>query len=126
MIPVLMVAGVLILGHELAHIVTTVLCGGRFQGLVFRGFAVGVKHDVTPLSVRQRLWTGWAGMATEVVLAGLIAGGALGGLWPMPVALWAVGLAAFDGLLNLGPWWAHNDGARIRAWRRELALERVS
>ena len=126
MIPVLMVAGVLILGHELAHIVTTVLCGGRFQGLVFKGFAVGVRLDVTPLSVQQRIGTGWAGMATEVVLAGLIAGGALAGLWSTTMALWAVGLAVFDMLLNLGPWWAHNDGARIRAWHRELALERVS
>ena len=121
MIPVLMVAGVLILGHELAHIVTTVLCGGRFQGLVFKGFAVGVKLDVTRLSVRQRIVTGWAGIVTEVVLASLIAAGAFGGLWPVTVALWAVGLAGFDMLLNFGPWWAHNDGARIRAWHRELA-----
>ena len=126
MIPVLMVAGVLILGHELAHIVTTVLCGGRFQGLVFKGLAVGVQLDVTPLNVRQRIGTGWAGITTEVALAGLLAGGALGGLWPLTVALWAVGLAAFDGVLNLGPWWTHNDGARIRAWNRELALEQAS
>ena len=126
MITVLLVAAVLIVGHELAHIVTTVLCGGRFQGLVFKGLAVGVKLDVTPLSVRQRIGTAWAGVATEVTLACLLAGGALGGLWPTTIALWAVALAAFDMLLNLGPWWAHNDGARIRAWRQELALERAS
>ena len=81
MIPVLLVAAVLIVGHELAHIVTTVvLCGGRFQGLVFKGLAVGVQLDVTPLNVRQRIGTGWAGITTEVALAGLLAGGALGGL----------------------------------------------
>jgi hypothetical protein len=126
MIPVLMVAGVLILGHELAHIVTTVLCGGRFQGLVCKGLADGVKLAVTLLSVRQRIGTAWAGMATEVILAGLPAGGAFLCLWPVTAALWAVALAAFDLLLNLGPWWAHNDGARIRAWRQALALERAS
>ena len=121
MIAVLLVAGVLILGHELAHIVATVAYGGRFQGLAFKGLAVGVRLDVTGLSVRQRIGTGWAGMVAEVVLASLITGGALLGLWPLTLALWAVGLATFDGLLNFGPWWAHNDGARIRAWRRELA-----
>ncbi len=126
MITVLLVAGVLILGHELAHIAATVWCGGRFQGLAFKGVAVGVRLDVTRLSTRQRIVTGWAGMATEAGLAVLIATGALLGLWPLTLALWAVGLATFDGLLNLGPWWAHNDGARIRAWQRQLAGERVS
>ena len=122
MMVVLLVATVLIVGHEMAHIVTTVLCGGRLQGLVFKGVAVGVKLDVTPLGVRQRIGTGWAESATEVALARLLAGG----LWTLAAALWAVRLAPFDGLLNLGPWWAHNDGARIRASKHELALEQAS
>lgn len=58
---ILLVAVGLIVVHETGHIVATVRSGDRFLGLVFHGFAVGVKLDVTPLSAGQRVWSQAAG-----------------------------------------------------------------
>ncbi len=58
---ILLVAVELIVVHETGHIVATVRSGDRFLGLVFHGFAVGVKLDVTPLSAGQRVWSQAAG-----------------------------------------------------------------
>lgn len=122
MVTLLLVGVVLVIGHELGHILTAMVCGGRFQGLVFRGFAVGVALDVTALSPAQRLATAWAGVVAETGLLALLALGAQLTWWTWTVPFWALLLLAANAFLNLGPWWAHNDGARVRAWRRMLRL----
>jgi len=110
----------LVLVHEAGHIAATLRYGGRWQGVVFRGWAVGVRLDVTPLSLRQRLATAWAGPLAEAGAAALLAAVlAWHGADRVTVAA-APAVAAADGLVNLAPWWPANDGARIRAWRRAL------
>ena len=122
----LLVAQGLIVVHELGHIVATVRSGGRFLGLVFRGFAVGVKLEVSPLSTRQRLWSQAAGPLAEVAAALALTGAALLSVVPLHLMPWIWGVVGVDGLVNLAPWWGQNDGARIRTQWRALALERVS
>ena len=122
MMTVLLVGVMLVLSHELGHILATLGCGGRFRGLVFRGLAVGVALDVTRLSLAQRLFTAWAGVIAETSLLAVLGLGAHVGWWPWMIPFWALLLVAANALLNLGPWWSHNDGARLRTWRRMLRL----
>jgi hypothetical protein len=126
MLAILLVALGLIVVHEVGHIVATVRSGGRFLGLVVRGFAVGVKLEVSPLSTRQRLWSQAAGPLAEVAAAFALTGAAVLALVPPHLVSWTWGVVLLDALLNLTPWWGQNDGARIRAHWQALALERIS
>lgn len=126
MLAILLVALGLLVMHEIGHIVATVRSGGQFLGVVFRGFAVGVKLEVSPLSTRQRLWSQAAGPLAEVMAALLLTGAAGLALVPLHLVPWVWGVVAVDGLVNLAPWWGQNEGARIRTQWKALAQERVS
>lgn len=108
------VALLLLAFHECGHILSTLLLGGRVQGLVFRGFAVGVALDLTPLSPRHQRWTVAAGPAAEWLLAAALVAAAHWGFLTPAVAGWACLMLAGDTALNLGPWWPANDGGRLR------------
>lgn len=116
MAPVLLVAALLVVCHEAGHILSVRAFGGHIQRLVFRGFAVGVALSLDGLSTRERLWTAWAGPLAEGVGAGVIAILTAVGACSLHLLAWTCAVAAVNAGLNLGPWWAHNDGALIRRW----------
>ena len=124
MLIVLLVAAWLLICHELGHILTTVALGGRFQGVVFRGFALGVVLDLSRLSMRGRLGTVWAGVGAEMAATGAVGVLAGMGFLDMRLFAWALIMLAADATLNLGPWWSASDGALIRQWRHVAQGER--
>jgi hypothetical protein len=120
MLWILVIAAGLITVHELGHILATVVLGGRFKGLVFRGFALGVKLDLSRLTLRDRLSTVWAGIGAETLaVLGL---GVLEecGVVNLHLFAWATLVLAIDAFLNLGPWWKDSDGSLIRRWQARL------
>lgn len=99
----------MVIAHEAAHVLTTLACGGRFEGVVVKHvIAVGVRIRVDGLSARQVAWTLWAApLAEGVVLLVALAG------WPSLWAWWAL-LAGAQWGLNLIPWpWFPNDGRKL-------------
>ncbi len=117
--PAVLLAGVAAVTlHELGHIVATPRLGGRFMGLVFRGLAVGVQLDVTGLTPRQQAATCLAGPLAAWTVPAALGLAALAGWCPAAWAAGATALVGADTLINMVPWWPHNDGARWRALRR--------
>lgn len=103
------VAIVLVIAHEAAHVLTTLACGGRFEGVVVKHvLAVGVRIRVDGLSPRQIAWTLWAApLAEGVVLLLAFAE------WPSLWTWWTL-LAGAQWSLNLIPWrWFSNDGRKL-------------
>jgi hypothetical protein len=80
------------------------MLGGRFQGLVFRGFALGVKLDLSRLTLRDRLSTVWAGIGPETLIVPGLGVLAECGVVNLHVGAWAPLVLAIDAFLNLGPW----------------------
>lgn len=99
----------MILMHEAAHAGTTVLLGGRFEGITLhRGIAVGVRVCVDDLSVRQILATLVAAPVAEaIVIASAV-------IWdPSQRGIWLF-LLAVQWTGNGIPWpGVPNDGRRI-------------
>ena len=105
------VACCMIVGHELAHVATTVLVGGRFDGVVFRHvWAVGVRIRIDHLTPTQVFWTLAAAPLAEL---GILGSATL--FDPTLSSLFLVmGLAQWG--LNLVPWpGLPNDGHRMWA-----------
>lgn len=104
--------GLLIL-HEAGHVLATWAWGGRFDGLAWSGWGIGVRLTVDTLTPRQQAWTVAAGPFAEWVGVGLVALG-----WPAGLPL-ALGIAGVQAFANLIPWGRiPNDGTRLWwAWR---------
>ena len=100
------VFGILIVGHESAHVIMTRLLGGQVEGWIRPSwFTVGIRIRVDDLSVRQIVWTIVAAPITE---AGIIALAI--GLQPI-LWRWWLGMLAGHWLLNFIPWpGIPNDG----------------
>lgn len=99
----------MIAAHETAHAVATRVFGGRWEGVVFAGIAVGVRVRVDGLTPRQILATLVAAPLTEgvVVLVAWL-------FWPGLESVWAL-LLSLQWALNWCPWLGFpNDGRR--AW----------
>ncbi len=101
----------MIVCHEAAHVLITVACGGRFEGVVLQHvLAVGVRIRVDDLSARQIALTLIAGPVAEALVLGVA--------WqihPMAWPLWLL-LLGTQWMLNLIPWpWFPNDGRKL--WR---------
>jgi hypothetical protein len=110
MIVWLLIASVLIVVHETGHLVVTRWYGGSIHGIVFRGIAVGIRVDLTPLSFPQKAHSIAAGLLAETLVAML-------GVWVHPTVAWPVcwGLSMAGNAL---PWWSQNDGSRWLAFRQ--------
>lgn len=110
----LMVAMAMLVAHETGHVVATQFLGGRFLGLEFKGFLVGVRLSVRSLSTGQVAWTLAAGPAAEflVVLAAAA--------WRPQDFRWWMLMLALQWVGNVIPWGLiPNDGTRLlRLWRR--------
>lgn len=116
MVPLLllvMVCGSMIVAHEAGHVIVTQCLGGKWLGIEFRGYAVGVRLSVHALSSQQLAWTCMAGPLAEAVIA-------LGAVvvWPEQYRWWLL-LLTLEWLINLVPWGRFpNDGTRAwRLWR---------
>ena len=59
--------------HEAGHLFATRALGGRILGLVWRGFAIGVRLDVTALSPAAVAGTLIAGPVAEALGTGALA-----------------------------------------------------
>ncbi|MCY0900441.1 MAG: M50 family metallopeptidase [Firmicutes bacterium] len=108
----LAMACVLVLAHELGHVLLTHAMGGRWLGIEFRGFMLGVRLSVTSLSLRQVAWTLIAGPLAEALVTFIAAL-----IWPEHLRWWLV-LLSVQWTLNLIPWGLiPNDGTRLlRLW----------
>lgn len=103
------VAVALVVAHELAHVVTTLALGGRFEGVVVKHvLAVGVKIRVDGLSARQIMLTLLAAPVAELgvtITASVLA--------PSARSLWLLLIMVQWGA-NWVPWWGFpNDGWRL-------------
>ena len=103
------VAVVMVVAHEMAHVVSTLAFGGRFEGVIVKHvLAVGVKIRVDGLSARQIAWTLIAAPVAEllVVAAATI-------IRPQAWALWLL-LLGLQWLMNWTPWpWFPTDGRKL-------------
>lgn len=115
------VAVTMVVVHELAHVVTTVALGGRFEGVVVKHVvAVGVKIRVDALSARQVAWTLIAAPLAEVLV--------VVGAWAIQPRAWGLWLMLLgvQWVMNLTPWpWFPNDGRKLWLLMRygRLALQ---
>ncbi|WP_020375033.1 hypothetical protein [Sulfobacillus thermosulfidooxidans] len=113
------VAVLMVVVHEMAHVLTALAVGGRWDGLAWRWWAVGVRLRVDGLRPRQVAATLWAApLAEAVLLASAVV------LWPHAWRWWGA-LAAGQWLVNLMPWpgWP-NDGAQLwRLWVGHAAVQ---
>jgi hypothetical protein len=102
------VAVCMIAAHELGHVVATRILGGRWLGVAHKGFMVGVKLAVKPLSPGQLAITLAAGPAAEIfvtVAASLV--------YPQHTSLWVL-IFALQWIGNVIPWGIiPNDGSRL-------------
>jgi hypothetical protein len=116
MLSVLVIAVALVLVHEAGHVLANRQLGGRFQGAVFLGIAVGVRLEL-PAGRRAVVLTSLAGPAMEGALSLLLIL-VMSLHWLTPALIpWTLGVLGFDWLLNLTPLGA-TDGARLLdAWR---------
>ena len=111
LVALLIVAILLVVGHETAHVLTTWACGGRFEGIVVRHIlAVAVKIRVDGLSVRQVMATLIAAPMTEMAIIAIAS-------WCDPAGMgWWLVLGAVQIGVNWVPWWGFpNDGQRVFA-----------
>ena len=75
LLPLLIVVVSMVLAHETGHVLITRFLGGRWLGIEFRGYMLGVRLSVKSLSLRQIAWTLIAGPLAEgivVAIANLI------------------------------------------------------
>jgi len=102
-----------VIAHEVGHIVITRVLGGRFLGVEFRGYAIGVRLSVTHLSQQQVAWTLIAGPLAETIVIALALY-----RWPS-LYLWWVLILGLNWCMNVVPWGLFpNDGTRIwHIWR---------
>ena len=112
---IVMIAVCLVVSHEAAHILTTVVCGGRFDGLVHHHVLwVGVKVRLDGLSKRQMLATLFAAPVAELIVISIA-----WRLMPSLRADWGI-LLATQWLANGIPWpGLRNDGHHIVALLRQ-------
>ena len=116
----IIVAAALIVVHEMGHVLANRRLGGKFQGAVFRGLAVGVRLEL-PRGLRALALTSIAGPATEAILALLLLFAVAVHALPATVVPWTLGVLALDWAVNLMPVGA-TDGARLlRVWRTHRA-----
>lgn len=113
---IIIFAILLLFVHELAHIMTTLFYGGRFEGLVYRRwFAIGVRVRVdgfTPNQIRHTLIA--APMAELTVTALACVGDPR--LW-----LGWMGIEVLQLLVNWVSWGSFpNDGWRYRQLYRQM------
>ncbi len=109
-IPLLALACAMVLAHETGHVVVTRLLGGRWLGVEFRGWMLGVRLSVKSLSLRQVAWTLVAGPLAEAMV---VAAFAL--IWPAELNWWLL-ILGLQWMMNLIPWGLiPNDGTRL--WR---------
>ncbi|NMP24505.1 hypothetical protein [Sulfobacillus harzensis] len=103
------VAAAMVVAHELAHVVTTLAFGGRFEGVVVKPvLAVGVKIRVDALSARQVAWTLIAAPLAEVLVVA-----AAWAIQPSAWRLWLM-LLGVQWAMNWTPWpWFSTDGRRL-------------
>ena len=110
----LMVAVSMVVAHESGHILITRLLGGRFRGVVFRGWAIGVQLTVDGLSPQSVAWTLLAGpLAEALVFGAAVATDLRNAQW------WAL-LLFTQWIVNLVPWGVvPNDGTRLwQLWQQ--------
>lgn len=111
LVTLLIVAILLVVGHETAHVLTTLACGGRFEGIVVRHIlAVGVKIRVDGLSARQVMATLIAAPVAEMAIIAIAS-------WGDPAGMgWWLFLGAGQIGASWIPWWGFpNDGQRFFA-----------
>lgn len=103
----------LLIAHELGHMVATWAVGGRCQRIVFRGWAIGVELTLDNVAPPKIAATLVAGSLAEVVVTGLAMIGN-----PQHAGWWGALLLTQWGA-NLVPWpRVPNDGARLwQLWR---------
>lgn len=103
------VAVVMIVAHELAHVVATLAFGGRFDGVVVKHvLAVGVKIQVDGLSAQQIAWTLIAAPIAEVLVVAVAFA-----IRPQAWALWLL-LLGLQWAMNFTPWpWFSTDGRKL-------------
>lgn len=104
---------VLLVAHELGHLLAMLTSGGRFTGMVFDGWRVGIRYDITAVPVALRAGTALTGSLAELVTV-VVALVLHAGPW-LP---WCV-LGGVNAIINLVPWHASNDGAVFRALRQQ-------
>ena len=111
------VMAAMLLAHELGHVASTQLLGGRFLGVQTRGLMIGVRLSVSSLSTRQVALTLAAGPAAELPVA--VAAVAL---FPHDYQWWIL-ILALQWMGNVIPWgMIPNDGTRLwQMWKRGTA-----
>ncbi|AEJ40803.1 hypothetical protein TPY_2643 [Sulfobacillus acidophilus TPY] len=105
----IIIASILIVGHELGHAAAMLWYGRLPDALVGRWWGIGLRWNIHGLSVRALRHTLWAGPLTEFGL------GVIGYLGHPQHPAWIL-LATLDTAIQLIPWgfWP-NDGTRL--WR---------
>jgi len=108
----------LLAAHEAGHVLTTLAWGGRWTGVVWSGWGVGVRLTLDGLTPRQQVWTVAAGPLAEWVGVAIVAW-----LWPAGLS-WALTVTVLQTVVNGIPWGiVPNDGTRLwRAWRTRRLL----
>lgn len=111
--PLLLMACAMVIAHEAGHVLMACALGGRWLGVEFKGYMLGVKLSVKGLSVRQIACTLVAGPVAEALVAGTATL-----VWPKDLPLWFLVLI-LQWIINLIPWGLFpSDGTRLlQIWR---------